>query len=94
MSPALAHLMGLVVDGAKLVALVLFISVLQLSALVPPLRRWLAHTYAAAAGSSSSKVVDRQADEGHITVQQRGQHYVNKSIDFDGQQNAGHLTRA
>jgi len=75
----MAHLGGLVFDGIKLACLVVAISLLQLVALLPPVRRLLRRVY----DGPASEAVDKSADDGAISLTQRGQHYVNKSIDFE-----------
>jgi hypothetical protein len=75
----LRHVCGLLVDCIKLTALMLAIGILQLAALLPAVRRLLATKY----NSGNSRELDTAVVTGRISREQRGEHFVNRSIKFD-----------
>jgi hypothetical protein len=75
------HALGLAVDSLQFLFLFVGICLLRLLVLVPFVRGWLQQLYDSLAGDSTQ--VEQRAKQGTINTQQRGKHYVFKSIDFE-----------
>jgi hypothetical protein len=79
--PQLAHWTGLLVDCLQLALMAAAILIAQLAAMVPWVRRLMASMYDRL--SRDTERVEAQAAAGLISLEQRGRHYVFKSIDFE-----------